>query len=180
MRTSALLVSGLRSSFSFGCVFVLGVLTSPRLLAVADVDLACTHEDPLVSAEWNSLDPVNDFKTPMKWSLPRFAGSTVMTDALFHFELSRGSSEQDWEAQFVVDFEDPTRLGVPFSFQHVALEWTDHSGRQINALDWSLACTGVGRSVYPGHILKFSVPMPGTHEMSRIDMPKLRLWGTRN
>jgi hypothetical protein len=148
----------------------------PLSPAVSEEDLSCTQDEPLIAKEWNFVEP----RSSMRWQLPVSSTTSTLTEAFFRVEFVRPHPFQNWEARVMIYFVNPLPYAIPFTFQHVALEWTDASGRRMTAIDWSDICTAPGRSIYPGQDLRFTISLPETVGIRRLEMPRVRVWGSRN
>jgi hypothetical protein len=140
---------------------------------------------PALAAEQGCNSPLPVLDQPASggpsWRLPINADHLdTLTYATLKLTLLPPSGERKtWAAQINVSFPDPKPLGIPYSFEKLELQWVSARGAATAILDWTQACTQVGRSLFPGQEWSQNWEIPGTEGLQELDHVTASLWGGR-
>lgn len=144
-------------------------------------EAGCWDEDPLLQVGWESLSipevptVIGEWRLPVSSSRPE-----VMTEARVQMQLLSASKAGMSRVLFHFSFPDPKPYGIPFTFQKAVLLWASETGPMAASIDWSEACTGPGRGMYPRQSWSAVVDLPSLGSGAEIRNPSLRIWGSRN
>lgn len=157
-----------------GIAMLLAVSLGSAAQAQADSTVqGCNSPLPVLTHE------LDDGSGP--WQLPVSADRPdTLTQARIAFALVPPSGDHKlWSLQITVTFADPKPLGIPYSFEKLSLDWLSPSGATSALLDWTDACTQVGKALFPGQSWTQSWEIPGTDGLSELERPSVSLWGGR-
>jgi hypothetical protein len=116
-----------------------------------------------------------------EWRLPLSSNKIgTLTEARLRIDLSQSPETGAWQADILVSFPDPKPYGIPYSFQKITLDWTEHAEPQAASIDWTYGCSGPGRSLFPGQSWRTTLALPSSESLFSLDDFIIRLWGSRN
>lgn len=141
-------------------------------------DAPCLEELPLLSAEVAEARLSGLETVALQARIPHRADDpTWLSTAEARVIFRRDLRTFRWRAHLKLEFPSDAPYGLPFTFQGARVR--AENPRFDASIDWSLACTEVGVSLFPRQSLEAELPA-GLGPARKIQGLKLYLWGSRN
>lgn len=133
----------------------------------------CLDSRPVFEGQIEHL--TQEWKLPISPQKPE-----IITEARMGISLvPPGTPGGRWRAALSMMFPDPKPFGIPYTVQKIELRWSGTLPGTA-AFDWTFACSGPGRSCFPGQKWEQDWEVPGTEGVIDSDWSEVRLWGSRN
>lgn len=135
---------------------------------------------PVSVNQWNWAGLVYSPEFLGEWRLNVSPENSTMTRVQARVQLSRSGPGSDWWLEAFFDYPAHPNFGLPYNLQRVRFQFEMSDGVHQAEVDWTRACSVVGRSLFPGQKISSRMPLPGTATLSGLEKPLLIIWGSEN